>query len=361
MPARQLFVNRAAAASAVLTASSEQPGFPRRRVQDQSPAVTWRSKLGWNIVAGVNDKIDFSRGGVKAATVAAGNYATPALMGAAVVAALEAADPTPVWGYGYGSNTFWFTSDLAFSLLFGSGANKATSIARELAFTETDKAAATTQTAEDWSFKSREWLKVDLGAALAVQCGVALGHNLGAAGTMRLQGHGADTAAGWANPDVNQPLAGGAACRVVYFGSGSKRYWRLLIDDVSTNQAGYSELALWWIGPHDDPSITYSHDYSKVPDQLSGVAAAISGAHQVDVRPQQWVHRLAWVEVPEADLNKLLAWIAAAPRGRNSFLVLDPANAPTALLYGYFDGPPGVALSGNLYWTVTASFREALA
>jgi hypothetical protein len=362
MAARQLYTNRVAAATSTLTASSEQAGFPRRRVQDQARGLTWRSKLGWNIVAGRNDWLPFREGGaIKDAYIAAGNYPTRALYAAACSAAINA-----VVGL---ANTYAVTNALTFARYTGAAtfglvcnAGGASGWADTGHSTTAEKSGSDTYIADVTAEKSREWLTVDLGSALAVSAGVVLDHNLGSSGTITLQGHTVDTAAGWASPDVSQVLASDATSmrRSAFFASASKRYWRLLINDVSTNTAGYSELSLWWAGAYDDPSITYGVDYSKVPDQLSAVDVALSGAHYQDERAQQWVHQVSWLEVPDADRDKLLAWIAAAPSGKNTFLVLDPVNAPTVMLYGYFDGPPSVRMSTNLYWTISCTFREAL-
>src|SRR5687768_8839367 len=116
---RFLHTNRTQAAAAIRTASSTDTAFAISWLLDQMRSRVWRSKSGWTIVAGFNDKIDFNRGGVKVATIAAGTYTTAALLAAAVVTALEAADATPAWACSYSGSTFKFTisSDIAFVLL----------------------------------------------------------------------------------------------------------------------------------------------------------------------------------------------------------------------------------------------------
>ena len=66
MPARLLYTNHVMNAAFTLTVSSEDSGSPRAWLQDEARGLRWRSKLGWNIVAGVNDKLDFDRGGAAA-------------------------------------------------------------------------------------------------------------------------------------------------------------------------------------------------------------------------------------------------------------------------------------------------------
>jgi hypothetical protein len=362
--ARQLYTNRVAAATSTLTASSEQSGFPRRRVQDQARGATWRGAPGWNVKEEWNDWLPYSEGGVvKHPLMVAGNYPTGALYAAACQAAMNAVAAANTYSVTYDGATHKLTFARATGVAaFGLMCNLTGRTGwPDTGMSLVEKSGATSYLADAAAYKSREWVMIDAGSAVAVSAGVVLDHNLGASGTITLQGHTADTV-GWPAPDVSQVLATDSTStrRAAFFASASKRYWRILIDDVATGTQGYSELSLWWAGAYDDPSITFGVDYSKVPDQLSSVAVALSGAHYQDERAQQWVHQVSWLEVPDADRDKLLAWIAASPRGKNTFLVLDPINAPTVLLYGYFDGPPSVRMSTNLYWTISATFREAL-
>jgi hypothetical protein len=123
------------------------------------------AKLGWNIVAGKNDKIDFNRGGVKVATITAGSYTTGAALAAAVVTAMTAADGGATWTCSYAANTFTVGANLAFVLLFGSGTNLATSAAKELGFAVSDTGSATSQVAGNVSNHTREWVDIDLGTS----------------------------------------------------------------------------------------------------------------------------------------------------------------------------------------------------
>lgn len=153
---------------AVVVPSSEQPSFTREALQRQGVTDVLRFKVGWDVVTGVNDRIDFNRGGVKVATLTAGNYATAAAYAAAAVAALEAADSTPVWAASQDSSTgVWsISSDIAFTLLFGSGANKARSIAGDAGFDATDSSSATSQSGSRPAWQSRKWVNLDAGQDL---------------------------------------------------------------------------------------------------------------------------------------------------------------------------------------------------
>lgn len=107
------------------------------------PAAMWPL----TITAGVNDKINFNRGAVKTATVAAGTYYTPASLAAAVQTALTTADGVVTFTVGVSTTgRIVVTCGSAFSLLFSTGANAATSMRDVLGFGAVDTASSTTAT-----------------------------------------------------------------------------------------------------------------------------------------------------------------------------------------------------------------------
>lgn len=368
MPARLLYTNRAQAPATVLSVSSEQGGSPRSWLKDESRGLKWRSLVGWNPHALLNDQLTFLDNGVaRTAQLTVGNYSTPTAFAAHVTARLNSVAVTNTYLCSYNSGTSKYTIARAtgagtFGLPFATGAAVAAgrSCHLDLGFASTDVTGATTYTAGNVSYKSREWITVDLGSALAVTAGVVIEHNLGSGGTITQQGHSADTAAGWAAPTVSDVLAGDATIRLAYRSSNAQRYWRLLVDDVQSNTAGYTEIGIWYVGDHAEPSVGWSVEFTKTPVPLSTIVQAISGATRRDERPARWVYEMSWLEVPEADRAKLAAWVAAAPIGKPSFLAFDPTNAPTSCEYGYFsDGVPQ-QMSGNLYWTVPLVFQAEL-
>jgi hypothetical protein len=356
---RLLVTNRVQAAATVLTASSAAAGNPVSWLKDQLRSKTWRSATGWTIVAGFNDKIDFTRSGTKVATVAAGTYATGALLSAAIVAALEAADATPVWACAYSGTTFKFTisSDLAFTLLWSSGTNTGTACHKELGFAVTDTGSATSQVGASAVYTSRHWVKADLVTAADVLAGIVVNHNAGAGGTFTLQGNATDA---WTSPTVNQALAGDAAIRIAFIGTQTLRYWRLLIDDCG-NVLGYGEVGVWFTGPYTQPSISYAVGFEKRWEELSSVGVAPSGAHWQDERPRRPVWSLRWSEAPEADRAALAAAFALVPRGKCWFLAFDAVTTPTATEYGWIADGVGEMLTSGLYYDVPVpAFAGAL-
>jgi hypothetical protein len=368
MAARILRTNRVQASTAVLTSSSEESAFPRAWLRDQVLSKVLRFRLGWDVTAGIYDKIDFNRGGVKVATVAAGNYSTGTALCTAIVAALEAADATPVWACTYSASTKKFTisSDLAFVLLFGTGTNLAKSIHPDLGFATADTASATTQTAGTAVYQSRRWVAADLGSALSVQAGIARYHNSGTGGTYRLRGSsvsGADALTA-AAPTVNQLLSGDADIRIAFLATQTLRYWALLIDDT-TNQAGYNDLGIWLAGPYDEPSFNYSTDYEDVFEELSGVEIAVGGAQWQEPRADRQRFTLHWEDLLDADKATFIAIKDATAKGKNFFVSLEPTiAAPHNTIYGYRPADMRFPMKGpsptGSYWDVILPFAEAL-
>jgi hypothetical protein len=356
---RLCVTNRTQAPATVLTASSSATGSPISRLKDQLRSKSWRSAIGWTIVADVNDKIDYNRSGVKVATIAAGTYATGALLAAVIVTALEAADATPVWACSYSGSTFKFTisSDLAFILLWSTGTNTLTAPHKDLGFAITDTGSATSQVGATAAYQSRHWLKADLVTAAAVLGGIVVNHNSGAGGTYTLQGNATDA---WGAPTVNQALAGDAAVRIAFISTQTLRYWRLVIDDPG-NALGYGEVGIWFAGPYTQPSVSYAIGFTKKWEELSEVTVAISGAHFQDEKARRPTWGLAWSEIVEADRAALAAAFALVPVGRCFFFSFDAVTTPTDTEYGFLVEGVSETLTSGLYFDVSLpTFAGAL-
>jgi hypothetical protein len=325
--------NLAVASATIITASSYDTSFPVAWLRDPQPTKPWRSKLGWNIVAGFNDKIDFNRGGVKVATVAAGNYATAALLAVAIVAALEAADAPPVWACSYDAVTKKFTisSDLAFILLFATGANIATGTGKDLGFAVADTANAVSQLAGSAAYHSREFVLFDVGSALAATLGIAHKHNLGSGGTVTLYGKTASNP--WATPGTTQVLTGDdlTAKRILFFGSQSYRYWALVFDDVQ-NTLGYDELGVPFVGTYWEPARGYQIGATRQAEALTQFPRADQGAVYVLPRNAPKSHGVRWVGLSRTDRD---LYQAIEDAHQYVFLARDPQNYPgTETVYG---------------------------
>lgn len=347
------------------TGSSVRSGNPFRWLRDQLRSKAWNSRTGWTIVAGFNDKIDFNRGGVKVATVAAGVYPTGALLATAVVAALEAADATPVWACSYAANKFTISSDLAFTLLFGTGANKDSGSHKELGFAMSDTGSSTSQVAPNSAYCSREYLHFDLKSALEVKAAIVISHNLTASGTIRVDGHsspmnpvGATTIPGGA---FSTTLAG-TDMRIAFFSSATWRYWRMVLDDCG-NPDGSMSVGLPYIGSYTEFPDGYAVGFPFRPEQLSSVVMADQGAHFFDQRQERRAWDLALPLLSDANRAALETIQSYVRTGRDFFVALDPTADAQKTYYVFlrdavaFQHAP--TASGER-WNATVSIVEAL-
>ncbi len=354
---RLMVTNRIQAPASVLSASSAATGSPISRLKDQLRSKTWRSAVGWTIDAN-NAKIDFNRGGVKAATIASATYATGAALATAIVTALEAADATPVWACSYdaGTKKFTISSDLAFTLLWASGANTLVACHYELGFAVADTGSATSQTGATAVYCSRFWLKADLVTAASVLAGIVINHNSAAGGIYTLQGNATDA---WTAPTVNQVLAGDANIRIAFIATQTLRYWRLVVNDCG-NALGYGEVGIWFAGPYTQPSISYGIGFTMTPEELSEVTIAISGAHFQDEKPSRPTWSMGWLEAPEADRALLAAAFALVPKGRCFFVSFNAVDSPTDTAYVFASEGIPQALTSGQYFNIPAALSGAL-
>ncbi len=363
---RFLYDNAVAKPATLLAASSADPGFPVAWLRDPLRSKVWRSRLGWNVVAGRNDKLDVSEGGIsRVATLAPGNYATGAAYAAAVEAALDSMGGVNGYRCLYDAGTARFTVQresgvASVTLRWASGGNAATSVGKDLGFdVSADDSGLTSYLADFTSYHSREWLRADLQSALSPQAGIVINHNAGAGGTFSLRANSADA---WSAPPFSQVLSGDALLRLSFFSSFPYRYWELLIEDVQ-NPAGYSEVGLLFVGTYAEPSWGYAPSFAKRVGELSNVDFADRGAHYHDSRPRRRVWSLPWQVVSDANRQVLESVAAACPRGRSLFLALD-AQSPLETYYGFFQDElevHNVPTAAGRYWNVSGmTFAEAL-
>jgi hypothetical protein len=364
---RLLYNNLVAASASTLTSSSEQStAAPLAWLRNAVRSKPWRSKLGWNIVAGKNDKIDFNRGGVKVATITAGSYTTGAALAAAVVTAMTAADGGATWTCSYAANTFTVGANLAFVLLFGSGTNLATSAAKELGFAVSDTGSATSQVAGNVSNHTREWVDIDLGTSQQIGGAAIASHNLSASGVATLILSAAPLVGLDVAGDVRVVLAGTTGTRVGYVTPASYRYARILFDDVA-NAAGYVEVGIAFVGGYWQPGRSIAQGYTEAPADYSEIALSDSGVpyRNARARVERFTFDLKRVSQADRDAHKVM--MAAVGVGGCLFLALDAVNSPYSYadtFYGWITAEPertqniGDGTTANRF-TMRYGFQEA--
>lgn len=341
---RFLVSNLVQASATVLAASSAQSTNPKAWLLDQVRSKTWRSKVGWTVVAGVNDKLDFTEAGnARVATLTAGTYATPTDWASHVQTQMNAA-PGAVNTYtvSYSANAATIaraSGAAAVVLKFGDGANVNQSCAPDLGYTRTNKSGSTSYTAEAVNYQSRHWLRLDLGSAQAVLAAVLLNHNLAASNNaVRLQGHTSSIVTIEGTWDVDSFLTRYSASASVYISSTSKRYWRLHVDDTQ-NSAGYFECGIAFIGPYTEISYGFAPGLSLEPAELSGSSVARHGANFYDASYRPYMYDITFRMMAEVDANTVVTTIGdMAPLGKNFLLALDPIVNIEDIKYVYRNG-----------------------
>jgi len=340
-----MVTNRTMAEATTVSASSSQSAAPAAWIKDQLRSKAWRSEEGWNVVSGFNDRLDFSDGTTRAASLTAGNYATGDAMAAHIQTQMNAVSSTCVVTYSSSTKKFTISRTGTLSLLWSTGTNASRSIGACLGFdTSANDTGSSSYTGDTVAYKSREWIKVDLGSALSVQAGVVINHNLETDGTITLQGNASDS---WGSPTVDQALSGDGDIRAAYISTQTLRYWRLLIDGVE-NDATYTEVGVWYAGPYVEPTVCYSVGLRKNYEQLSDVLVGISGAHFQDERPQRPVWSMRWNELESADRVALHDALYAVPRGAAFFFGFDDTDATDTEYVWLADGF-GEELTTHLY------------
>lgn len=353
----------------VISSSSQDSAFPRVWVRDALPTKVWRSKLGYNVVAGRNDKLDFSEAGTaRVATLTAGNYGTAADYATQVQTAMNAAPgATNTYTVTYDATTLKFTiaratGSNALVLKWSTGTNATTSAGKDLGFdTSADSSGSTSYTAANVSYHSREWLKFDLASALTAKVAMVIGHNLGS-GTITVRANSSDA---WTAPAFSQALSGNTRIVINYFSADQTyRWWEFLIDDVA-NPAAYSQIGVSYIGSYFQPGRAVKQGYSDKIEDLSTITESDQGALFQDRKPSRHVIDVVFPRLRVTDRNAFDSMSDFLGIGRPLFLSLDPQNTPEETRYVALAAPFEYEQSvgdGSPpdRWTIHALFKEAI-
>ncbi len=337
---RLMVANWIQAITTTLAASSAQVGFPVSNLRDQLRSRTVRTAVGWTVVAGANDAIDFQvdDGAKKTAFIAAGTYATGALYGAAVVAALTAAEANG-WTFAYnnaGLHLCTIGGDVVFRLLWESGDYPATAAHKDLGFEIADTAFGLTRTGVNAVYQSRHYISAVLTgtAANPVQALIVVNHNSGTGGIYSVNAHESGGALLF-----DQVLAGDASVRVAYLAASyTPRYCQLVIDDCA-NPLGYAEAGIWYAGPYVETLRGQAAGWGKEMRPQNVLAFAVAGAHFVDQKPSRpaWT-AINWPGQTEATRDLLMAALALVPAGTCFFFAFDAVANPAATEYVMLEG-----------------------
>lgn len=344
-----------------------QVAHPALRMKDQLLSSVYRSKLGWNIVEGFNDKLDFSEGGsARVATLTAGNYATGALMAAQIETAMDAApSATNTYAVSYDSATGLFTiardtgSD-ALALLASSGANVAQAAWGDLGYDASDHSGDTTYDSDTEAYKSRELIIVDLKTSMAVTAGAILGHNLDSSATVTLLGNTSDA---WTSPGYSLTLEGDSIRVKQAASSQVYRYWAFLVDDVATGTDGFTEVGVAYVGTYLEPDVGYAANVGILVEDMSEISVSDYGAVFVDEKPEREQKTLTFQLCDETLRDSFVTVRRSRRVGKNMLVCLDADNQCSEIFYMQLAAPISiehVAANPDSLWTVTLPLVEVV-
>lgn len=368
---RWLTTNLTNASTATKSASSSATSNPVSYLGDALRSKKWRSATGWTIVSGWNDRIDFNRGGVKAATITAGTYATGAALSAAIVTALTAADATPTWACAYSGSTFKFTistSAHAFTLLITSGTNVAAgrTIFPDTGYTGADLAStANACVGIAATYQSRAYIAVDQASAVAFTASALLNHNGGAsAGTATLQWSATSVAVALSAPTGTLALTGDTDIRIGFVGSTSMRYVVVVLNFTSVTD-GYTEAGWWFLGTYTQLTANLSDEFQETFEEASAVTLSDSMTPFLDEKPRRRTWTLGYRQLNDTDRALMKAITLACPMGKCFILCFDATITPTNTVYVYFSA--GLAQTyvpasdtSTFLWATPLQLAEAL-
>jgi len=355
----------------IISASSEDTQYPVEHLIDTLRSKTWRSKLGWNIVTGFNDRLDFTEGvtGDAAAVIPPGNYVSGETLATAIQTAMNTAATDNTYAVTYSSVTFKFTvardaGAAAFGLEHFTGANKTRSISADLGYdVSADDTGLTTYPADNTSYKSREWVLFQMTAALAVKEAMVLDFNWdsGSGDKVTIQGNATNA---WTGPsftdELDQEHADGGLTLVYFSATKTYQYWRLLIEDQFKNTSGFSEIGLAFFGGFLRLSRDFSFAYIEGRNELSKPLIADQGAPWLNVKASPKTWNLKWNAVTETDRANLHTMQDTVKLNRGFFFSFAPSTGPEKTEFVKLNNELQFsAVSHNLY-SVSVNLEQAL-
>lgn len=324
--------------TATLSESSEESSLPAENIQSLHRTKVWRSDSGWNIVAGVNDKLDYdpSGGGEETATFDAGNYATGAAMATQITSKMPGSS-----GASYSTGTRKFTivkgDEDSLDLLWNSGTNTATSIGEDIGFdTSVDDTGEMTYEGDDECRCSREWIGIDLAAATQCKRCAIVSHNFSSSATVTLYRHTADS--------LSAATSVGAitydADFMVLTSDATYRYWWIHVDDID-NSDSYIEIGRAFLGDFDVLTTGLGGALTFGEIDPSAVTFTPEGAVGKNERTHYFQANINLRHMLAADRDDLLTIYGRVGAYEPFFVRLDPAETTFAQgrlggMYAYF-------------------------
>ncbi len=355
---------------ATLTHSSEETSLPAENIQSAFRTKVWRSDSGWNITAGVNDKIDITEGvtGDATATLTAGNYSTGALMATEVQTQLNAAATDNTWTCTYDTGTRKFTighdNVQTGGLEWSTGANASTSAGEDLGYdTSADDTGAASYVGDDETRCSREWIGIDLAAATQCKRLAIVSHNFSSSATVTLYRHTADSLSAATSVGA---VTYDADFMVLTF-DATYRYWWIHVDDID-NSDGYIEIGRAFLGDFDVLTKALSSRNLNFGEMDPSVPVFTpEGVVGKNERSHYFRATIELRNMTSTDRDLLLTIFGRVGAYKHMFVRLDPdestfSRAELGGMYGYFVSQMEFAgvWTASIHYTSQLTIQEAL-
>lgn len=356
----------------VYVPSSEEPQLPAEHLRDQLRQAIWQTQGPW-VITSYNKYIDFNRGGVKVATIAEGTYATGSALCTAIVAALNAADPSGAgltWAADYNvAAAYKFRIrntagvPVGFNLLWSSGANKYQSVALCIGFiTSADTGSVITATATNQSFQSRHYLvlyRSSDATNIRALTAILLEHNLSATAVVTWEANATNA---WSAPTTSQNYAGTPSDPwLLEFPSlVAEPYYRLTVNDT-LNADGFFQVGIIHLGDIDTPTYCATDSLEYTRQDFSSLVQSISGATFGSTEPARETWALEYMDMPAGGADEtLLDQVREIPVGETFFFQFDDTDIDTLFYVCKLDGGQKKCVAAGRYWTYVFAMAEMI-
>lgn len=177
-----------------------------------------------------------------------------------------------------------------------------------------------------------EWLKFDLGSAMAVQAVVLLDHTLTASDTLiKLQGNATDS---WGSPSVDETLTYNAGTMKKYLSAAQTyRWWRVIFTKSAAVET--RDIGGIFLGPYDeyDRGPAQPDGLSIDPEDASVTDYVPGGQSYSDIRDSRDIITIDFPLILDTQMDLLRALAAACGTHTPFFVDIDPTLKPYDLLY----------------------------
>jgi hypothetical protein len=206
----------------------------------------------------------------------------------------------------------------------------------DFGFAAVDRTGALGYIGASAAYQSRQWIKMDLGAAAEAVACASLDASVSA--TVIIQANSVDS---WESPPFSQVLSAGVR-EILYsvFSVGQTyRYWRLLINDVSgvVSAQGYTELAVLFLGSYVSLS-DFRAGYIDSYQDLSSRNYGPSGSLWSTENPQRDSYQMRWDGQTNTEKAAFVAMRPKTRLGLPFFMVFDETFDPGGWMYSEIVG-----------------------